>query len=95
MLRSLPDVLGTGTNPVQLSATPIRANWVRFQALTHTNSAVVRVGDASVSSTQGLVVPIGGDELLEPASATNSFDLSQIYLWIANGDVVNISYNQT
>lgn len=94
MIHQLPDLTGTGTNPIQLSATPIRANWVRFQTLTHTNSAIVRVGDASVSSIQGLVVLIGGDEQLPPAAATNSYDLSQTYINIANGDVVNISYSQ-
>ncbi len=96
MLHQLPDITGTGTNPVQLSATPIRCNWIRFQTSNsvHANGSVVRVGDASVSATQGLAVPPNGDEVLEPASATNSYDLSQTYLNIANGDAVQVSYGQ-
>jgi len=95
VLHQLPDVTGTGA-AVALSATPVRVNWVKIQtnSKVHTNSSVVRVGDASVSATQGMVVDVNDSKDVNPASATNTFDLSQTYALIQTGDVIQVSYNQ-
>ena len=93
MLHQLPDITGTGS-AVALSSAPLRVNWLRIttNSTVHTNSSVVRVGDANVSSTQGTVVNDAKD--LSPASATNSFDLSQTYILVASGDQIQLAYNQ-
>jgi hypothetical protein len=71
-------------------------NWVKCSAFTvvHSNTGAARIGDASVSSTQGCVIAPNFEVTLSPASGTNSFDLSQTYLLIpTSGDVVQISFN--
>ena len=95
MLHQLPDITGTGS-AVALSSAPLRVNWLRIttNSTVHTNSSVVRVGDANVSATQGTVVGINDAKDLSPASATNSFDLSQTYVLVASGDQIQLAYNQ-
>jgi len=95
MIHQLADITGTGAK-VALASTPTPVNWVKIQtnSKVHTNSSVVRVGDASVSATQGMVVDVNDSKDVNPASATNTFDLSQTFALIQTGDVIQISYNQ-
>lgn len=87
-LHSLPDITGTGA-VVALSATSISARWVQIYAPS-TNSGTAYCCDALVSSTRGQPMAAGGVQFL-PASGP-FYDLSTIYVLIANGDKIKVIY---
>ena len=93
---TLADITGTGAAvQVQSSGT---ARWVLFVAPT-TNSAVVRVGDSSVSTTRGAPMAAGGSVFYPPITTQVGdqkqplYNLSAIYVYIANGDKVSIQWS--
>lgn len=92
---TLADITGTGA-PVQVQSSGT-ARWVLFIALS-TNAASVRVGDSNVSTSRGAPVAAGGG-LLYPTITTQVgdqkqplYNLSAIYVYIANGDKVAIQW---
>jgi len=90
-LVSLADVTISAT-ATKLSATSIKANWVLIygQAL----AGAARVGDSSISTTRGGIIPSTNTSLLLPSVGnTNSYDLSAIYILGTANDKAAVIYN--
>ena len=77
-----PDISGASTT-TQLSTT-LGCDSLQLIAPA-ANSASVRWGDSSTSSTRGGVVPAGGAQFFPPSSS-NYYLLSSIYVYVATGD---------
>lgn len=96
-IATLPDITGTGAT-VAL-ATSGTARWVQLTAAS-TNAALVRWGGPSTSATQGSFIAAGGGQFVPPlpmnqnAPVQNFYALSNIYVYIASGDKVNVTYGQ-
>jgi len=89
-------VTGSGA-AVQLAASGT-ARWVQITALAG-NSATVQVGGSNVSTTIGVPVAAGGGMFFPPMPfdsrlATNQsyYSLSNIWVYVANGDKVNFTW---
>ena len=95
---SLPDITGTGAT-VQLTASSITVRWVQLVTPTG-NAAVVRWGDSNVSVSRGAIIAPGGGQFVPPippnqnAPSQNTVNLSTLYLYIASGDKVSVTYIQ-
>lgn len=96
MVHTLADI--AGNNQAQkLSSTRIQANWIQFTIpVTQStgvsmNASAVRVGDQNVSSSRGTSVPTTG-MLFPPISEGQYLDLSLVYVFVATGDKVQITY---
>lgn len=87
-LHSLGDITGTGAL-VALSATPVNARWVQVYAPS-TNTGTAYCCDALASSTHGQPLAAGSQQFL-PASGP-LYDLSTLYVFIANGDKIKVIY---
>jgi hypothetical protein len=77
-----PDITGAAST-TQLSAT-LGCSSVQILAPS-ANSASVRWGDSSTSSTRGGVIAAGGGQYLPPAGS-NYYPLSSLYVYVATGD---------
>lgn len=98
ILTSLPEITGTGAvvNLGTIAAAngiATQGKWAQISALSG-NSGVARVGGASTSSSRGLPIPSATGIFLPPngAEAMQFVDLHAIYVYIANGDKVNVLY---
>lgn len=95
-IRTIADITGDAAAH-QLSATSVRARWVLIVTLS-TNSAVVRVGDASTSASRGAAVAAGGGLMFPSIAGTLQqpvlYDLSTIYYYAANNDKITVVYAQ-
>ncbi|HET9304862.1 MAG TPA: hypothetical protein VFO46_02435 [Candidatus Sulfotelmatobacter sp.] len=79
-------------NAHPLLATATKCKWLQIQAGLN-NSGTVRYGDSSTSSTVGLQATKGAGLLFRPIAEISEFyDLSQIYAWVATGDVLDVLY---
>lgn len=85
----LPDITGTGV-AVALSASHIYAVDIQITCAS-TNSSIVRIGGSTVSSSRGTRCPAGAGQFLPPNGKPR--DLALTYVWIANSDVVSVSYD--
>ncbi len=94
------EMTGTGA-AVQLNASEV-ARWIQFVAplsnsTTHCSvtdiSACPRVGDVNVSATRGIPLAPGAGYLLPPLpSGQPGYSTAQVYVWIATGDKVDVSW---
>lgn len=99
-ITSPAEIVGTGV-AVQINANEI-ARWVQFVAPL-SNSAVhcsatditacPRVGNQNVSATVGIPLQPGAGYML-PALPTGQpgYSMAQIYVWVATGDKVDVSW---
>ena len=94
MVHSLPDVTGVTGTLVVLSATSQKANWVSIQA-NGTPTGAARVGDSSISSTRGGIIPATAAAywFFPTAGNSNQYDLSNIYILATTGDKFAVIYN--
>jgi hypothetical protein len=89
VIRSLPDITGTGS-PIPLVATPgTRARRIFLTAL----SAVARFGDASITATRGVELPVGVEVTISCSDAdmTDLIDLSTACV-LQSGGTVSASF---
>lgn len=97
-LGTLSDITGTGAT-VQLTASSTVVRWAQLVTPTG-NAAVVRWGDSNVTSTRGAIIAAGGGQFVPPnpfnqnAPQQNTYLLSSLYVYIANGDKVTVTYCQ-
>ncbi len=78
-----PDITGASST-TQLSSTLACASLQLIAPAA--NSASVRWGDASTSSSRGGVIAAGGAQFLPPMYGGNYYPLSSIYVYITTGD---------
>jgi hypothetical protein len=76
----------------QVSATPIKCKWAAFQ---NTAAAVMRVGDANVSTTRGVSLAASGGLFSVPVSTTSTYaaDLSQWWTVGTSTQVLDVVYD--
>lgn len=95
-IRTIADITGDAAAH-QLSTTAISARWVLIVTLA-ANSAVVRVGDVSTSTSRGAAVAAGGGLFFPPIAGTRQqpvlYDLSTIYYYAGSGDKITVVYAQ-
>lgn len=95
---SLPDIAGTGAT-VALSSTPLYVRTLQLVAPIG-NSSVVRWGGPLTTSSRGSAIAAGGGQYFPPlpinqgASSQTQRNLANIYVYIANGDTLTVSYEQ-
>jgi hypothetical protein len=88
-MKIIQVTLGAGATPVSAQRIPVQ------QAIFQNNSAnAVRVGDASVSATKGILLASGspGGSLNMAGFMVYGTDLSLYYLFGISGNVVDILY---
>lgn len=85
---TLPDIVGSGAT-VQVTATHFKGILVQLSCPTG-NAAAVRWGGPSTAVDQGAAIAPGYGEFL-PAKGS-AYDLSEIYVYVANGDKVTITW---
>ena len=92
---SAADITGNGASHVLQAS--VSARWVQIINVTG-NSAVVRIGDSSVSSTRGAAIAVGGGLMLPPIPSTSStamyYNLGTIYYYAANGDKISLIWGK-
>jgi len=88
-MYSIPDITGTGATVALTPGVHTLARWVDVSALS-TNASLVRFGDATVNVNQGTPIYPGGNNHLQPGGP--QYDLSQIYVFIASGDKVAVTW---
>ena len=90
-LHLIQVTLGAGNTPI--TTTNTFARWVSIQ-----NNAAhsVRVGDSSVSTTQGILLasgtPGGSVTMVIGPMPSTSIDLANIYLRGTSADVIDVAY---
>lgn len=92
-LHTLPDVIG-GSTATRLVSTPgPRARWIAIAAETG-SSAVASIGDANVSATRGVDIPIAIPFILPEngADPTDSYDLYNTWVFVPTGTTLTITY---
>jgi hypothetical protein len=88
----LPDISGTGS-AVQVASTVGGAAAIQFVAPS-TNASTARWAfSSSVSATFGGILPPGAGQFL-PVVTPNSYPLSKLYVYVASGDKLTITYAQ-
>jgi hypothetical protein len=98
-LGTLPDVTGTGATVALTSNASLAVRWVQIVTPVG-NAAVVRWGDSNVSVSRGAMIPPGYGQFVPPlpqnqnAPQQNTFLLSRVYVYIANGDTISVTYLQ-
>lgn len=98
-IQTVADLTGDGSvHP--LSSTSTTARWIQLVAPSG-NSAVVRWGDANISTTRGAVIAPGGGQLIPPfapatggSSISTLYNLSKIYYLAANSDKLTVTWGQ-
>lgn len=95
-INTLADIAGDAA-PHAIAATG-QARWIQFAAPT-TNTGVVRVGDANISTARGVPVVAGGGMFFPPITVdqredreAHLYDLSTIKYQVAVGDTVSITW---
>ena len=92
IIYPLSDITGTGAT-VALS----NSGTARFCQLNplSTNSAVIRLGDATTSISRGVALAAGSGMFIPPSPGQNSaapiFQLNAVYVYIANGDKLSVT----
>ncbi len=92
-IYSLPDITLAGfSSPTVLSATSRPCKWFQVNVLT-ASGANLRIGDSSVSASQGAPMAAGGGQFSPPiAEASNLYDLANEYIAGTLGDTVAVIY---
>jgi hypothetical protein len=92
---TLPDVEPAGTATQITSNANLRAIAVIFSAPA-ANSGGIRIGDASVSGSQGAIANPGGPPVVLPRGAFDQqgYQLDQIYVYGESTDKITITYVQ-
>jgi hypothetical protein len=95
LVHNISDITGTGV-AVPLIAGGVRtaANWVQLTALPG-NSADVRFGDSTTSASSGARIAPGAGQLFPATANSESLDLAQCFVFLANGDKVTVVYGRT
>jgi hypothetical protein len=94
VIATQADVSGDGANHA-IGTGPAR--WIQFIAPT-TNAAVVRIGNSSISSTQGSPMAAGSGFLMPPLDQGQGspqaarYNLANVYYRVAIGDKLSISW---
>jgi hypothetical protein len=87
-LESISDITPNGT-ATPLSATAIKATWVRIAA----SGSTIRVGDSLVGAARGVLLQTGVVTELPRIDAVQGFyDLSRVYVYGTGADKVSITY---
>jgi hypothetical protein len=73
---------------VRLSTSSISARWVQMVAPAG-NSAVVRWGDNTTSTSLGTTIAAGGGQFLPPGQNVG-YSLNLIYVYCTSGDTLNV-----
>lgn len=99
-LTSPAEIVGTGV-AVQINTTEI-ARWVQFVApltnsATHCSAtditACPRVGNSGVTAARGIPVQPGAGYMLPVLpTGTPGYSTAQIYVWVATGDKMDVSW---
>ena len=89
-LHSIAEITGSGATVAISTDGSTRASWIQIIAPSG-NSAVVRFGDSTVTSSIGLPVAPGGG-YNTPACSACIYTLSQHYVYVANGDKVDVAW---
>lgn len=71
------------------NAASIRAVWVQISS---EGTGTTRVGDAHCDATHGLPVPGGAGQFLPVKDQGGVYSLQGVYVYIPNGDVVQIAW---
>jgi hypothetical protein len=87
-LGTIADITGTGAT-VQACASCNNARWIQIST-PGANTAVVRWGDANTSVSRGSLIAPGGGQYLHPDGGP--YFLPRLYLYVASGDKVSITY---
>lgn len=94
---TMADITGTGAAVrIQTSGT---ARWVEIVAQAG-NAANVRFGDSAVTAARGIPIVPGAGQFLPfipprtGMNASNLYDLSSIYVYVASGDKVSVIWAQ-
>ena len=92
---SLPDVTPDGTATAITANANLRAVAVILSAPA-ANSGGIRVGDSSVSGTQGATCNPGGQVIYLPRGAFDQqgYQLNQVYVYGTSTDKITITYVQ-
>jgi hypothetical protein len=89
-IYTLADITGTGAR-VALSATSQPCKWFQVTAVSIASQA--RMGDINVTSSRGIpILPAGGQFSPPIAAPLDLYDLSNCYIYLANGDSVSVAY---
>jgi hypothetical protein len=83
-------ITGTGAT-VALAASSTPTRWVDVQAASG-NTGTVRLGDSTTASATGREIAKGTSFLLPFTYPNQIYDLATIYVYVAAGDVVNVTY---
>lgn len=87
-IETIPDITPAGA-ATPLSATGIKATWVKFVA----SGSSIRVGDANVGASRGLNIPTGVLVNFDRLDVHQGFyDLSRLYVYGTGTDKVSITY---
>lgn len=87
-ISTAPDITGSASTVVLLS-THRYARTIQIVAPT-TNTSAIRWGDTSTTSTRGAVIPPGNGQFFPQIGLP--YDLNTIYVYVASGDKVSISW---
>jgi len=88
-LATLPDITGTGVAVALTPGVHTYARWIQFYCPT-ANTSNVYWGDSLVSATRGSACPAGFGQMAPPSEL--SYDLSTVYVFVASGDKVKVTY---
>ena len=89
-IYTLADITGTGA-VVPLSATSQLCKW--FQVTAVSVAVLARMGDSNTSAARGIpILPNGGQFSPPIAAPLDTYDISQCYVYLANGDAVSVAY---
>ncbi len=81
----------TGTAAaVALSTTHVNVRWIQLQVPSGNGSNVL-FGDETTSSTVGSLLVAGSGQMLPPTSQGGK-DLAQIFVYVANSDIVYVTW---
>jgi hypothetical protein len=75
---------------VALSSTSKSVRWIQL-VVPAGNSANVLYGDATTSSSVGSILVPGSGQMLPP-TGQGGYDLSQVSVYVANSDIVYVSW---
>lgn len=92
-VSSATDITGDGAAHA-LQSSKTTARWVVVISAS-TNSAVIRLGGSTVSSSQGAAIAVGGGFMCPPIPAGSVYyDLNALYYYAATGDKLTVIWGR-
>lgn len=82
-------ITGTAAT-VALSSTSVSVRWIQLVAPSG-NGANVLYGDGTTTSSVGSVLVAGSGQMLPP-TAQGGYDLAQVFVYVANTDIVYVTW---